>query len=555
MTFTSKYFSGVESSLRRATYKGSGYDPEDMNRPHIGVANTYSDNSPGHAHLRPLVEAIKNGIWQAGGIPFEFGVPSTCAGVTIGTPCMSWDLVMRDVVAASIELVSGIHLFDGVVLVSSCDNIVPGTWLAAARMNIPTALFTGGPMLAGEYGGKQLLLGDIDEYLYGDVAKGTFDPEELRQKMHNACPTAGACPLLGTANTMQILSEAIGMTLPGSSTIPGVYTDKMVSARRTGNRIVEMVRENLRPADIITKKALENGIILDLAIGGSTNAVMHLIAIANELEIPLSLDDFDRFSDITPCIANIKPGGAHSVDQLHRMGGVPSLCKQLESKLHLDARLVSGETWGDVLARTPSVANDVIRSLDNPISPYGGLTVLKGNLAEGGAIVRSSTVTPEMWHFSGPARVFEADEDAHAAIIAGKIKPGDVIVLRYLGPVGAPGMLEVMLTCNALSGLGLNDSIGLVTDGRFSGFNHGPVVGHVSPEAAVGGTIALVEEGDTVEVDMKKRTIHLHVAPEVLAERRKHLVLPEPKIKKGFMRTYAKNCLQPEKGAAMQDWS
>ena len=554
MKFTNNNFCNDSDALRRATYKGSGFDPDDMNRPHIGVANTFSENSPGHAHLRPLVEAIKNAIWQAGGIPFEFGVPSTCASIALGKPTMCYDLVMRDIVAASVELVSSIQLFDGLVLTSSCDNIVPGMMLAAARLDIPTILFTGGPMLAGSYQGKQLLLGDIDELVYGDVAKGNFDKDELRQKEHRSCPTFGACPLMGTANTMQILSEVLGLMLPGSSTIPSVFTDRIISARHTGRRIVEMVTDDLRPHDIITRKALENGMTMDMAIGGSTNAVLHLIAIANELDIPLSLDDWDRFSDKTPCILNVKPGGAHSVDVLHDMGGVPSICKQVEELLHLDARLVTGENWGDVLGRTPRITNDVIRTKENPVCSYGGLTVLKGSLAEKGAIIRSSTVKEVMRHFSGPARVFNSDEEAHAALIADRIKPGDVIVVRYVGPVGAPGMLEVMLASNALVGLGLDDRIGLVTDGRFSGFNHGPIVGHVAPEAAVGGAIALVEEGDIIEVDIGARKIELHVASEVLAERKKRLVLPEPKVKKGFMRTYAKNCLQPERGAAMQDW-
>lgn len=554
MDFINKNFIGATASHRRATYKGCGFDPTDLNRPHIGIANTFSESSPGHVHLRPLVDAIKNAVWQAGGIPFEFGVPSTCANVSIGTSCLSYDLVMRDIVAASVELVGSIQLFDGLVLTASCDNIVPGMLLAAARMNIPSIVFTGGPMLSGYMDGKKLLLGDVNEFVFGDVAKGNQDPELILKKEEKACPSFGACPLMGTANTMQILSEALGLMLPGSSTIPGVLTDKFVSARRTGRRIVEMVVEDVKPSNIITRKALENAIRVDMAIGGSTNAVMHLIAIAKELDIPLDLDDFDAFSGSTPCIVNIKPTGVHSVDDLHELGGLPAICKQLESLLHLDARLINNETWGEVLARTPSVTNDIIRSLEDPVSPYGGLTVLKGNLAEHGAIIRSSTVKPNMRQFKGPARVFNSDEDAFKALIEDRIKPGNMIVIRYEGPVGAPGMLEVMLTTDALVGLGLDDKIGLVTDGRFSGFNHGPIVGHVSPEAATGGTIALVEDGDLIEMDIDNRKLKLHVPDDVLEERRKKLVLPEPNVKKGFMRIYAKNCLRSDEGAAMQDW-
>lgn len=553
--FNSQYFSGDSTAaLRRATYKGSGFDPEDMNRPHIGIANTFSESSPGHAHLRQLVEPIKNAVWQAGGIPFEFGVPSTCASVTIGTSCMSYDLVMRDVVAASVELVSSVQLFDGVVLMASCDNIVPGMLLAAARLNRPAIVLTGGPMLTGYHGGKPMQLGDVDEYVYGNVARGDYDRQELRAVEQEACPTMGACPLMGTANTMQILSEVLGLALPGTSTIPAVYTDKIVSARRTGKRIVEMVLEGLTPDRIITRKALENAATVDMAIGGSTNAIMHIIALANELDIPFSMEDFDKFSDRSPCILNVKPAGTHSVDELHRMGGVPAVCKQVESLLHLDALTVSGETWGEVLAKTPRVTNDVIRSMENPMCDYGGLTVLRGNLAENSAIIRSSTVKEVMRSVIGPARVFHSDDDAHEALINGNIKAGDVIVVRYVGPVGAPGMLEVMMTTNAIIGLGMDDKVALVTDGRFSGFNHGPIVGHVSPEAAVGGTIALVEDGDIIEIDIEKRLLQLHVDDETLEKRRKAYTAPPPAVKKGFMRTYADNCMPPEQGAAMQRW-
>jgi dihydroxy-acid dehydratase len=555
MAYTNKYFSGDSAALRRATYKGSGFDPDDMNRPHIGIANTFSESSPGHAHLRPLVDAIKNAVWQAGGIPFEFGVPSTCGSVAIGTRCLSYDLAMRDIVAASVELVASIQLFDGLVLAASCDNIVPGMLLAAARLNRPAIVFTGGPMLSGQHHGKQLLLGDVDELVYGAVARGEYDKNELREQEHNACPTFGACPLMGTANTMQILSEALGLMLPGSSTIPAVFTDRMVSARRTGKRIVEMVNEKLIPSEILTRKAIENAMIVDMAIGGSTNAVMHLLALANELDIPLELDDFNAFSDKTPCIVNIKPSGVHAVDALHSMGGLPSICKQLQHLLHLDAKLATGETWGTVLDRTPKVVNDVIRPVDNPVCAYGGLTVLKGNLAEKGAIIRSSTVRPEMRTFRGPARVFNSDEDAFAALVSGGIDHGSVIVVRYEGPVGAPGMLEIMLTSNALVGLGLDDKIALVTDGRFSGFNHGPIVGHVSPEAAAGGAIALVEDGDIIEINIPERRLSLLVDEKTLDGRNEKLTLPDPRVKKGFMQTYAKNCLSPERGAAMQAWS
>lgn len=553
MKFENNRFCGDSAAHRRATYKGCGYDPSDLNRPHIGIANTFNEGTPGHAHLRPLADAIKAGVWQAGGMPVEFGVPSSCANITLGTSCMSFDLAMRDVVAASVELVAQLQLYDGLVLTASCDNIVPGMLLAAARLDIPTVIFTGGPMLAGHIGNKPLLLGDINELVTGDVAKGDTDKKLLIQKEYNACPTFGACPLMGTANTMQIISEALGMAIPGSSTIPAVYTDKFVGARQTGKRIVQMVEEGLLPSKIITKEALENAMRVDLAITGSTNAPMHLIAIANELDIDLTLDEFDAFSRTTPCITNIRPFGKHSVDELHASGGLPAICKQLEPLLHTNCLTVSGKTWGDVLDGFSMLTNDIIHSIDNPISPYGGLAVLKGNLAEYGALIRASTVREEMQHFKGPARVFHRDEDAFDAIVNGSIKPGDVIVIRYVGPVGAPGMLEVMLTADALLAPGM-ERVGMITDGRFSGFNHGPIVGHVSPEAAIGGTIALVEEDDMIEMDISARKLLLHVDDVTLDMRRTKLVPPIPRVLKGFMRTYAKQCLRPDQGAAMQSW-
>jgi len=463
-------------------------------------------------HLKPLVDAIKAAVWQAGGIPFEFGVPSCCGNIALGNDdCLRYDTVMRDVVAASVELVSHIQRFDGLVLTASCDNIIPGMLMAAARLNIPSVIFTGGPMLSGTIDGKQLLLGDINELVFGEITKGGADESLLKRKEQKACPTPGACPLMGTANTMQILSEALGMTLPGASTIPAVYTDKTVSARHTGRRIVQMVMEGLKPSDIITKEALENGIRIDMAIGGSTNAVLHLLAIANELDIPLKLEDFDRFSNTTPCIVNIRPSGTHAVDELYALGGVPAICKQIEGLLHLNCKYVSGQTLSEVLQAVPDRSNDVIRNPQNPISQQGGLAVLKGNLAQNGAIVRASSVKPSMYHFKGPARVFNSDTEGFEAILAGKIQPGDVMVIRYCGPVGAPGMIEVMLCTDAIVGLHMDESVGLITDGRFSGFNHGPIIGHVSPEAAVGGTIALVEEGDLVEIDIPNRSLQLMV--------------------------------------------
>ncbi|MCX7614392.1 MAG: dihydroxy-acid dehydratase [Clostridiales bacterium] len=555
MDFVNKNFVGDAAAHRRATYKGCGYDPEDLNRPHIGIANTFNEAAPGHVHLRPLVDAIKAAIWQAGGIPFEFGVPSVCGNIALGMDdCLRYDTAMRDVVCASVELVSKVQRFDGLVLTCSCDNIVPGMIMAAARVDIPAIIFTGGPMLAGNYTGKPLLLGDINEMTFSEVAAGRSDKKTLLLKEQCACPTPGACPLMGTANTMQIIAEAIGMTLPGASTIPAVYTDKTVSARKTGRRIVEMVLSDLKPSQIITKEMLLNAIRTDIAIGGSTNAVLHLLAFANELDIPLELDEFDKESRKTPCIVNCQPSGTHSVDELYALGGVPAVQKQIESLLDTRAITVSGRTLEEILRNVVVPENDVIRDMKHPINEEGGLAVLRGSLARDGAIVRASSVKPSMYKFTGKARVFNSDKEGFDAIMRGEIKDGDVIVLRYCGPVGAPGMIEVMLCADAIPGLGMDEKVALVTDGRFSGFNHGPIIGHVAPEAAVGGEIALVQDGDIIEIDITNRKLDLKVSEKELEERRKHLVHPPLKATKGFMRTFAKNCLSADRGGAVQNW-
>ena len=556
MAFQKDIFTGPIAAHSRATYKGSGYDPDDLaGRPHIGIANAYSEHSPGHTPLRAQVEAIKAGIWQAGGIPFEFGIPSTCAEPCIGHSCMEQDLAMRDLVAGSCEIVSNIQHFDGLILTSGCDNIVPGTLLAAARTDRPTICFVSGPMLAGHLNGRPLLLSDVLEESVGELSKGEADLGYLHALEMNACPTMGACPLFGTANTMQTTVEVLGMTPEYSSTIPSVYTDKLVSARRIGRRIVEMVYEDLRPSKIMTREAIENAIRFNLAIGGSMNAVLHLLALANELGIEgIDLDLFGKLGEQTPCYVNVKPCGEYSVDMLHDVGGVPAILKQMEGKLHTECLNVSGHTLAEILKTAPSEPNKIIHSPDDPLTKDGGLAVLHGTLAPDGCVMRTSSLAPSMHHFAGRARVFSSDADAYQALVKGEISPQSVIIVRYVGPVGAPGMLEVESTASAIVNLKLDESVALITDGRFSGFNHGPIVGHVAPEAAAGGPIALVEDGDEIEIDVAKHEVNLLVSAEELAARKARYIAPEPKIRRGFMRTFAKNCLSADKGAAMQGW-
>ena len=554
--FSNKIFEGPIATHCRATYKGSGYDPEDLaSKPHIGIANTFSDHSPGHRPLREHVEAIKAGIWQAGGIPFEFGVPSTCAEVSIGHSCMEQDLAMRDLVAGSCELVSNIQHFDGLVLTSGCDNIVPGTLLAAVRTNKPTICFVSGPMLVGHVGEKPMTLGDALEESVGKLARGEADDDYIHKVEMGACPTFGACPLFGTANTMQVMVEALGMTPEYTSTIPTVYTDKLVSATKIGKRIVELVKQDIRPSSIITKESIENAIRVNLAIGGSMNAILHLLALGYESGIDeISLDLFDKLSHETPCIVDVKPCGKHYVDELAHVGGVPAIMKQLEHQLNLSCKNVSGKTLGEILKTAPDNPNKIIHSIDDSLTKDGGLAILKGNLASEGCVMRSSSVMPSMHHFRGKAKVFDSDAAAYEALLRGEVKEGSVIVVRYVGPVGAPGMLEVESTASAIINLGLDESVALITDGRFSGFNHGPIVGHISPEAAIGGVIALVEDGDVIDIDIENRSIELFVSDEELEKRREKYIAPPIKCDKGFMRTYAMNCLPAEKGAAMQKY-
>ncbi|MCB7067833.1 dihydroxy-acid dehydratase [Enterocloster citroniae] len=553
MESSEQIFSGQTGAHCRATYKGAGFDPEDILRPHIGIANTFSEFSPGHSTFKYLMEPLKQAIWAAGGIPFEFGVPATCSEVSIGTSCMNMDLAMRDIVAASIEVVASVQHFDGLILTSACDNIVPGTLLAAARLNIPTICMTSGPMMAGTYQGKKIDNGDVTELVFSEVSKGMMDNDTIKEIEMGACPTYGACPLFGTANTMQVLVEALGMTPPTYSTVPAASSDKVVCTRRIGYRIVEMVKENLTPDKIMTRNAIENAIRVDMAIGGSTNAIMHLTALGNELEIDINIGLFDKFSHETPCLVNIKPCGSHRVDELYSLGGLPAIMRQMGDWIHTDCINVTGCQMKDAIDRSPAEPNDVIRSKDDPVTPDGGLVILKGTLSPNGCVIRSSSVLPSMRHFIGKARVFTSDNAAFQAIMDEKIENGDCIVVKNVGPVGAPGMVELMLTADALVGLHMDDHVALVTDGRFSGFNHGPLVGHVSPESALGGPIALVKDGDLIEIDIDNRKLDLKVDEEEMEKRRKEFVMPKVKYK-GFMWNYAKHALPPERGAAMQGW-
>lgn len=544
------YWNGPDAAHRRVIYKGAGYSNIDIcTKPHIGIANTFTEASPAHAHLRMLADAVKQGIWAGGGLPFEFGVPATCGNIAIGSEELKYELAGRDVVAMAIEFVAKVHLFDGLVMLSSCDNIIPGQLLAAMRLNIPSVLVTGGPMLPGFWKGKQVQTPDINISVLSEVT-----PAEFSEMEDAACPGFGACAVLGTANTMQILTEVLGMALPGTSTIPAVDAGRIRAARESGRTVVELIKRGLKPRDIMTKGTLLNAVIVLQAIGGSTNAVLHLLALAREGGISLTLDDFDRISREIPCICAVKPNGPYTVVDLHQVGGVCAILKILEKKLDLSTLCISGSHLEEVLAGINVQPGAVLRTLEDAANQDSGLMVLKGNLAPDGAIIRSSGVPENMKYFSGPAKVFDGDAAAVEAIQKGKIKPGDVMVVRYEGPKGAPGMKELMLSTDALVARGLDKSVGLVTDGRFSGFNHGPIVGHIAPEAFEGGPIALVKDGDIITVDLHNRRLEVNLSDKELKKRRAVWKQPKPKITRGILSLYASTCRPANEGGAMQTW-
>ena len=550
-----RLFTGPQAAHRRQIYKGAGYIHEDFGRPLIGVANSWTEASPAHMHLRQLAEAVKAGIWQAGGVPFEFGLFATCGNIAIGTENMKYELAIRDVLAASVEIMSMVHLFDGLVLLASCDNIIPGHLMGAVRVDLPSIMVTGGPMLAGQWKEGTVLAPDVNEAVFGALPLGRISEQDLREMEDCSCPGPGACPVMGTANTMQILTEAMGMALSGSATIPAISADRLRMARRSGQRIIELVRNDLRPSRILDKRALRNAIVVNAAIGGSTNAPLHILSLARELGIPMELDLFDEISRRTPLLASVIPNGPHTVIDFHTAGGVPALLKELGDLIDTSALTVDGGTIGDSIEHVGGSHGPAICSRANPVQAEGGLAVLKGNIAPRGAIVRISAIKKEMLVHRGPAKTFNSDQEAWKAIIEGRIQPGDVIVVRYEGPRGAPGMKEVMLSTDALYRIGLEGSVGLITDGRFSGFNRGPIVGHVSPEAMEGGVIAVIEDGDTIEINIPARRLNVELPDQELQRRLANWRPPEPKTKKGILALYAQLALPAEQGAAMQKWN
>ena len=555
MTYRSKelrLFSGRGSSSRRAIYKGCGYDDGDLAKPLIGIVNTANDAGLGHVHLDRLAARVRAGILQAGGTPFEFGTIATCGAVPIGMPHFRYELVIRDVIASSVEIMTGVQLLDGLVLLASCDSIIPGVLIGGIRAGVPCIMLTGGPQEVCKSGGRSVVMSELDQLVFGaDYASGEAR-EKIRYLEDHVCPGPGACSLMGTANTMQILAEGLGMALPGSSTVPAVYAEKERFATQTGRRIVELVKEGVKPKDILTREALLNGVILTMALAGSTNAVLHLLSFAREVGVELTLDDFDKLSETIPVISRVIPTGKATVIDLYNAGGVPAVLGEMRDYLHKECLTVSGHTIGEIASLRRSSDHETLTAAESPVFKSGGIAVMRGNITPNGAICRTTTISEKIRKFAGPARVFNSDEEAHRAVVTGDIKKGDVVVIRYEGPRGAPGMREMMMTTDALVGIGMGQEVFVLTDGRFSGFTEGAAIGHISPEAAVGGVIAIVEDGDVIRIDIPGRTVNLDLPDDVIRERLAKWKLPLKK-ERGILGIYAKSALQAHEGAMIDD--
>ncbi len=510
---------GIERSAHRALLYSTGLDTDDLKKPMIAVVNSFTEMVPGHIHLKELADHVKQGIWEAGGVPREFDTIAICDGICQGHRGMSYPLPSREIICDSIEYMIEAHQFDGMVMMPGCDKIVPGMLMAAMRLNIPAIFVTGGPMLPGKYAGMDVItLTDMRE-LIGRTQTGKLSPEDLLQIEKCALPGYGTCSMLGTANTMSCMAEILGMALPGTGLSHAVSAKKRRLAKQSGKRIVEMVREQLTPRKIMTRECLRNGIAASMAMGASTNSTLHLPAIAHEAGVELSLDDFDEISRKVPYLCNIKPSGKHPLIDLEDCGGIPAVLKAIESKLDIEQLTVTGKTLGELLKDVPLVENDVIFPLSAPKNPEGGLAILHGNLCPDGAVVKKSGVKPSMYYFEGHARVFHSMEEASAAVSNDEIKQGDILVITYEGPKGGPGMREMHMTTSLIVGRGMDESCALITDGRFSGSTRGPCIGHVSPEAAAGGPIGAVREGDKIIIDIPNRTITLCVPDEEIKKR------------------------------------
>ena len=539
---------GATRCAHRSLFHANGFGAEELSRPLIGVCNSFNEIIPGHMHLKSITEAAKLGVAAAGGTPIEFPAIGVCDGIAMGHTGMKYSLASRELIADSIEAVTMASGFDALILIPNCDKVVPGMLMAAARLNIPAVLVSGGPMLAGRLHGKNISVSQSFEAA-GKFAAGQMTQEEMTELESKACPGCGSCAGLFTANTMNCLSEALGMALDGNGTIPAAYNGaRLILAKRAGKVVMDMLKKNILPRDILTLKAFENAITVDMGIGGSSNTVLHLTAIANEVGIKLPAKLFDEISARTPYITKLSPAGKHHMQDLEEAGGISAVMHELSKKnlLHLDALTVDG-TLGERIKDAEVLNPEVIHSVDNPYRPTGGIAILQGNICPDCAVVKASAVSEDMLVYKGKAKCFDSEETAINAIMGGKIHDGDVVVIRYEGPKGGPGMQEMLNPTAAITGAGLK--VGLITDGRFSGASQGACIGHISPEAMEGGTIALIEDGDIISIDIPNRKLELEVSDEELSKRRAAWVKPEPKIKTGYLARYAKLTTSASTGA------
>lgn len=544
---------GMQQAPHRSLFNALGMTEEEMKKPMVGIVSSYNEIVPGHMNLDKIVEAVKLGVAMAGGTPVVFPAIAVCDGIAMGHIGMKYSLVTRDLIADSTECMALAHQFDALVMVPNCDKNVPGLLMAAARINVPTVFVSGGPMLAGHVKGHKTSLSSMFEAV-GAYTAGTITEEDVKEYERKTCPTCGSCSGMYTANSMNCLTEVLGMGLKGNGTVPAVYSERIKLAKHAGMQVMEMYRRNIRPRDIMTKEAFMNAMTMDMALGCSTNSMLHLPAVAHEAGVDLNVDIANEISARTPNLCHLAPAGPTYMEDLNEAGGIYAVMNEISKKglLNLDCMTVTGKTVGENIKNCPNLNPEVIRPVERPYSQTGGIAILKGNLAPDSAVVKRSAVAPEMLKHEGPARVFDCEEDAIAAIKGGKIVAGDVVVIRYEGPKGGPGMREMLNPTSAIAGMGLGSTVALITDGRFSGASRGASIGHASPEAAVGGPIALVEEGDRISIDIDNHSLNVLVSDEELEARRAKWQPREPKVTSGYLARYASLVTSADKGAILQ---
>ncbi|MFC1941744.1 dihydroxy-acid dehydratase [Chloroflexota bacterium] len=539
---------GVERAPHRSLLYALGCTSADMDKPFVGIVNSFTEVVPGHIHLRDIAEAVKAGVREGGGVPFEFNTIAVCDGIAMNHSGMKYSLPSRELIADSVEIVAEAHAFDGLVFIPNCDKVIPGMLMAAVRLNVPAVFISGGPMLAGHLNGKKIDLNSVFEAV-GAVTGGKMTQEELLKLEEVACPGCGSCAGMFTANTMNCLTEALGMGLPGNGTIPAVDSRRHALAIEAGRQVMNLLANGIRPDTIINNDSIYNAFVIDMALGGSTNSVLHLMAIAQEAGIDFNLSAVNEISKSTPYLCKLRPSGPYHIEDLDYAGGIPAVMGEVRGLLNLESKTVTGRTIGENIAEVVTLDKEVIRSADNAHSKTGGLAILTGNLAPDGAVVKKAAVAPEMMVHSGPARVFDSEEDATKAIMKGNIKSGDVLVIRYEGPKGGPGMREMLTPTSLLSGIGRDKDVALITDGRFSGATRGAAIGHVSPEAASRGPIAAVKEGDIINIDIPNCKLDVELTDKEISNRLEQLADFEPRIKTGYLRRYTENVCSASTGA------